>query len=77
MQGQYIIHHGRLAQIGAWDELGLLSGFGGRFDQDTASYLRPDIPGFSVFQNVDDQPDGAVAPVAGPPCFAIRNGDTD
>jgi hypothetical protein len=54
MHGQHIIHHGGLAKIGAGDELGLLSGLGGRFDQDTASHLRSDIPWFSVFQNIDD-----------------------
>jgi hypothetical protein len=54
MHGQHIIHHGGLTKIGAGDELGLLSGLRGRFDQDTASHLCSDIPWFSVFQNIDD-----------------------
>ena len=63
VHGQHIIHHGGLAKIGAGNKLGLLSGFGGSFDQNAATYLCPDIPRFTVLQNIDNQPNSAVAPV--------------
>jgi hypothetical protein len=77
VHGQHIIHHSGLAKIGAGNKLGLLSGFGGSFDQNASAYLGSDIPGFSVFQNIDNQPNGTVASVTGLPCFAVRKGDTD
>ena len=74
---QHIIHHRGLAKIGAGNKLGLLSGFSGSFDQNAAAYLSSDIPRFSVFQNIDNQSNRAVAPVTWPPCFAVRKGDAD
>ena len=74
---QHIIHHRGLAKIGSGNKEGLLSGFGGSFDQNATAYLRSDIPRFSVFHNIDNQPNGAVASVTRLPCFAVRKGDTD
>jgi hypothetical protein len=77
VQGQHVVHHGWFAKIGARDELGLLGGGGGSIDQNVISQFSPDVSWFSVFENIDDQPDLAVVTVTGFAGFAIRKGQAD
>jgi hypothetical protein len=74
---QHVVHNGWFAKIRARDELGLLSGCSGSVDENTVPYFSSYVSGFSIFENVDDQPHLAVVSMTGLPCFAIRSGKAD
>ena len=77
VQGQNVVHHGWLAEVGTWNEFGLLGGCNGGIDENIVPNFSADIARFAVFLNVDDQPDRTMASVTGSTGFAIRNRNAD
>jgi hypothetical protein len=76
-QGEDVIHQDRFAEEIAGSELRLLNGCGGCVDEDGIADFSADVAGFTVFEDIDDEPDLAMTTVAGLPCSAVRNGKTD
>jgi hypothetical protein len=77
VKGQDVIHHGWLAKVGTGNEFGLLSDRNGGIDQNIVPKFGADIAGFTVFENVDDQPDRTMASMTGFAGFAIQSWDAD
>jgi hypothetical protein len=76
-QGDDVVHQDRLAEEISGGELSLLNGKGGSIDKDCVAYFGADVTGFAILENIDDEPDFAVASVAWLSCPAVRGGKTD
>jgi hypothetical protein len=76
-QGDDVVHEDRLAEEISGGELSLLNGQSGGVDEDCVAYFSADVTGFAILENVDDEPDLAVASMAWLPCSAVWGGKTD
>jgi hypothetical protein len=74
VQVKHVIHNGWFAEVGTWDELGLLCSLGGGGDECIISEFGPDVTGFSVLQNIDDKADVSVSSVTGLARSAVGSG---